>query len=235
MTGNLGWLALASAFLLATHFGIASTGLRAKLIGWLGERGYRAVYSLISLAAMVWLVMAYSAAPVMPVWFPDTWMWFVPLTVTPRLALPAAGRRTERTQPNGGRAGKAAGDESGPRGVLRITRNPVMWAIGLWALAHMVPNGNWASLLFFGTLAVLALLGSVLIDVKNAVRRGDAWTRWTQLSSNIPFVALIQGRQTLGITIREIGWVRLAVTPVLHAGLLHGHSWLFGVSSLPPV
>jgi uncharacterized membrane protein len=123
----------------------------------------------------------------------------------------------------------------GPRGVLRITRNPVMWAIGLWALAHMVPNGDWASLLLFGTLAVLALLGSVMIDAKNAVRWGDAWTRWTQLSSNIPFVALIQGRQALGTTIREIGWVRLAVALVLYAGLLHAHSWLFGVSPLPPV
>jgi uncharacterized membrane protein len=99
----------------------------------------------------------------------------------------------------------------------------------------MVPNGDWASLLFFGTLAVLALLGSVLIDAKNAVRRGDAWTRWTQLSSNIPFLALIQGHQTLGATIREIGWFRLAVALVLYAGLLHGHSWLFGVSPLPPV
>ena len=70
MTGNLGWLALASAFLLATHFGIASTGMRATLIGKIGEGGYRAVYSLISLAAFVWLVTAYGAAPLMPVWFP---------------------------------------------------------------------------------------------------------------------------------------------------------------------
>src|SRR3954470_15083319 len=83
MTGNLGWLALASAFLLATHFGIASTGLRAKLVNHVGEGGYRAVYSLISLVAMVWLVMAYNAAPVVPVWFPDTWMWFVPLVMMP--------------------------------------------------------------------------------------------------------------------------------------------------------
>jgi hypothetical protein len=39
----------------------------------------------------------------------------------------------------------------------------------------------------------------------------------------------------LGITIREIGWVRLAVALALYAALLHGHSWLFGVSPLPPV
>jgi uncharacterized membrane protein len=234
MIGNLGWLALASAFLLATHFGIASTGLRATLIGKIGEGGYRAVYSLISLAAFVWLVMAYGAAPLMPVWFPDTWMWFVPLAVMPLAFLLLVGG-VSTPNPTAVGQEKLLKQELGPRGVLRITRNPVMWGIGLWSLAHMVPNGDWASLLFFGTLAVLALLGSVLIDAKNASRHGDAWTRWTQLSSNIPFVALIQGRQDLGITIREIGWVRLAVTLVLYMALLHGHSWLFGVSPLPPV
>ena len=235
MTGNLGWLALASAFLLATHFGIASMGSRAALAGRLGERGYRAVYSLISLVAIVWLCMAYGAAPAMPVWFADTWMWFVPLAVTPlAFLLLASGAGGAKPAAAVGQE-KLLEQELGPRGVQRITRNPVMWGIGLWAVAHMVPNGDWASLLFFGTFAVLALLGSVVIDAKHAVRRGDAWTRWTQLSSNIPFVALIQGRQNLGIIIREIGWVRLAVALALYAGFLHGHTWLFGVSPLPPV
>ena len=146
--------------------------------------------------------MAYNATPLIPVWFPDTWMWFVPLVVMPLAFLLLVGGLSG---PNPTAVGqeKLLEKELGPRGVLRITRSPVMWGIGLWALSHMGPNGDWASLLFFGTLAVLALLGSVLIDAKNAVRRGDAWTRWTQLSSNIPFVALIQGRQTLGITIRK--------------------------------
>ena len=163
----------------------------------LGEGGYPAIYSLISLAAFVWLVTAYGAAPVIPVWFPATWMWFVPLAVMPLVFLLLIGG-VSTPNPTAVGQEKLLEQELGPRGVLRITRNPVMWGIGLWALAHMVPNGDWASLLFFGTLAVLALLGSVMIDAKNAVRRGDAWTRWTQLSSNIPFVALIQGRQTLG-------------------------------------
>jgi uncharacterized membrane protein len=99
----------------------------------------------------------------------------------------------------------------------------------------MVPNGDAASLLFFGSLAVLALLGAVLIDAKNALRKGDAWVRWATLTSNIPFFAIVQGRQNLGVAIREIGWIRLAVVVVLYAALLHGHRWLFGVSPLPPI
>ncbi|EWY37939.1 NnrU protein [Skermanella stibiiresistens SB22] len=234
MTGNLGWLSLAAAFLLASHFGIASTGARAALVGRIGERGYRALFSIVATVALVWLVMAYNAAPYQPVWFPSAWMWFVPLFAMPLAFLLLVGGLSS---PNPTAVGQGAvlEKELGPRGVLRITRNPVMWGFGLWAVAHMVPNGDWASLLFFGTLAVLALLGAILIDAKNAVRRGLTWERWTELSSNVPFAAIIQGRQSLPIAIREIGWIRLVVALALYAGLLHGHAWLFGVSPLPPL
>ena len=43
------------------------------------------------------------------------------------------------------------------RGVLRITRHPVMWGVGLWAAVHLVANGDLASLLFFGGFLLNAL------------------------------------------------------------------------------
>ncbi len=43
------------------------------------------------------------------------------------------------------------------RGVLRITRHPVMWGVGLWAAVHLVANGDLASLLFFGGFLLTAL------------------------------------------------------------------------------
>jgi uncharacterized membrane protein len=234
MTGDLGWVALAGAFLLGSHFGISSTGLRARLIDRLGEKAYLGLYSIVALVALVLLVMAYESAPFVLLWTASIWMWFVPLLVMPFALLFLVGGLSA---PNPTAVGQDAllEKELGPRGVLRITRNPVMWAIGLWAAAHMVPNGDAASLLFFGSLAVLALLGAVLIDAKNALRKGDAWVRWATLTSNIPFLAIVQGRQNLGVAIREIGWIRLAVVVVLYAALLHGHRWLFGVSPLPPI
>ncbi|UEM03043.1 NnrU family protein [Skermanella rosea] len=234
MTGNFGWLALAAAFLLASHFGVSSTGLRAALVRRIGERAYTGVYSIVALGAIVWLARAYAAAPYEPVWFPSAWMWFFPLVLMPLAFLLLVGG-VSTPNPTAVGQGALLEKELGPRGVLRITRNPVMWAIGLWAVSHMIPNGDWASLLFFGTLAVLALLGSALIDSKNAVRKGLAWERWTELSSNVPFAAIVQGRQNLAATVREIGWIRLVVALALYAGLLHGHAWLFGVSPLPPV
>jgi uncharacterized membrane protein len=139
MTGDLGWVALAGAFLLGSHFGISSTGLRARLIDRLGEKAYLGLYSIVALVALVLLVMAYESAPFVLLWTASIWMWFVPLLVMPFALLFLVGGLSA---PNPTAVGQDAllEKELGPRGVLRITRNPVMWAIGLWGAAPLVPH-----------------------------------------------------------------------------------------------
>lgn len=234
MTGSIPSLALAAIFLLGTHLGLSSTGLRPRLARALGERGFLAAYSLLALVALSWLVAEWRSAPYVPLWTPMAWQWFAPLLVVPvALVLVVCGF----SQPNPTAVGGGALLERGEaaRGILRVTRNPVMWGFGLWALAHVVPNGDLASLIFFGTFAVLALVGTVLIDSKKARSHGVHWERLAEATSNLPFAAILGGRQSLGRAIREIGWLRLVAAVLLYALLLHGHSWLFGVSPLPPV
>ena len=59
MTGSLSALATAVVLFIASHLGLSMPKLRQALVGRLGERGFRAVYSLISLALLVWVAMAY--------------------------------------------------------------------------------------------------------------------------------------------------------------------------------
>ncbi len=234
MTGSLGWLALASIFLLATHFGLSSTRLRANLAGTVGERGFLVVYSLVALLAVSWLVMAWRDAPYVAVWGPSAWQWFVPLVLVPVASiLVVCGFSQPNPTAVGG--GTLLERDEPAHGILRITRNPVMWGFGLWGLAHLAPNGDLGSLVFFGTFAALALVGTVLIDRKTARKRGVHWERFAEATSNVPFAAILRGRQQFGRAVREIGWIRLAAAVALYAGLLHGHRWLFGVSPLPPV
>ena len=230
MTGTLGSLIAAGLFLLATHFGISSTPLRGAPVGRLGERPYLGLYSLVTALAFWWLGSAYAAAPTIPLWPAGSWQAWVPLLVVPvAVLLIVAGLST----PNPSTVGQNARLERGSaaRGILRVTRNPFLWGVGLWALAHMVPNGDTAALVLFGTLAVLALGGSVLIDAKLARRLGLAWDRYAAVTSNVPFAAILAGRQRF--VWPEIGWVRLAVALVLYAAFLHAHKWVFGVSPLP--
>ena len=75
---------------------------------------------------------------------------------------------------------------------------------------------------------MLALLGTLLIDQKFAGRRGAEWQRFAAVTSNLPFAAILAGRQHL--VLAEIGWRRVGIALALYAGLLAMHPWLFGLS-----
>ena len=61
-------LVLGAICFAGIHFGVAGTTLRDRAIAAaLGEGAYRAVFSIVSLVAIVWLVLAYKDAPM---WLP---------------------------------------------------------------------------------------------------------------------------------------------------------------------
>jgi uncharacterized membrane protein len=111
-------------------------------------------------------------------------------------------------------------------GVLRITRHPVMWGMTLWATIHIIANGDIATLLFFGGFLLTALLGSLHLDRRMAATQGERWQRFVAVTSYIPFVAIISGRQSWS-------WVELRRPIAWGLGLfglfLLLHPYLFGV------
>lgn len=156
-------LLVAALFLIGTHFGIASTQLRAQLVATIGEGPYRILYALVALVAVAWLVHAWSNAPVRPLWVPGPGLRHLPLLVMPFACLLLVCALTQRNPTALGQAPDPDSPEPA-RGIVRVTRHPMMWAVALWAIVHVLANGDLASLIFFGTFAVLALVGGVLID-----------------------------------------------------------------------
>ena len=218
-------LVAAAVVLLVSHFGISSTPLRASLVARLGERGYLVLYSLIALAALVWLISAWARAPYIELWAPAPWLAWVPLLVMPfALLLVVAGVTT--TNPTAVGAPDVLSRSEPVRGVSRITRHPIMWGVGLWAGSHLVANGDLASLVLFASLGALALIGTLLIDRKHAARRGADWQRFAAATSNLPLAAPLSGRQRFAFA--EIGWWRIGLALAVFALLLAVHPWLFG-------
>lgn len=234
MSGTLAELAIALAVFLFTHIVLAREPVRGRLVAAVGEMPFRVAYSLLSLAGLVWVCVSYAQAPVLWLWYPAPWQWMVPLVVMPvALAFLVGGVSTPNPASLGPQPDASDGELA--RGILRITRNPVMWAIGLWGASHILPNGEVASILLFGSMAALALAGIPSIEAKAAERAGVMWMVFEQSTSNVPFAAIVQGRQSFGPALREFGLVRLAVTALLYGALLHLHGWIFGVTALPPV
>jgi uncharacterized membrane protein len=88
----------------------------------------------------------------------------------------------------------------GARGILRVTRHPFQWAMTLWAVSHIVANGDTVSIVFFATFAVLSLTDTVLIDrKKSAAAVSSGWESLAASTSNLPFAAIINGRNRLVI------------------------------------
>ncbi len=113
------------------------------------------------------------------------------------------------------------------RGVLRITRHPFLWATALWSGAHLLVTGHVAAILFFGTLLVTALRGTGSIDEKRRRTNKAEFGRYLEITSNVPFAAIIQGKNRLAWS--EL-WVPVVIAGLLLAVLLHVHQRLFGFS-----
>jgi uncharacterized membrane protein len=114
------------------------------------------------------------------------------------------------------------------RGIVRITRHPFLWGVGLWAFVHLIVNGDLASVILFGSLLVLALGGTVSIDAKRRRSFGDQWSRFIQATSNVPFAAIAAGRNQLRPALREIGILRPVIAIAAYALFFVFHGRLFG-------
>lgn len=217
-------LALATVVFLATHY-VASTPLRGALVGWLGELPYQGAYSLVSLLTLGWTIYAYRHAPFVPLWQVPL-LKSLPLIVMPfalvLLACGVMGRNPTAVRQEG-----ALRSDEPAQGIVRVTRHPVMWGFALWAGAHVLARGDVASLVFFGGFLVLALSGTVLIDARKAAALGADWKRFADVTSNLPFRAIVEGRNRL--LLAEIGGMNVLVGLALYAVLLGLHAHVFGV------
>jgi uncharacterized membrane protein len=217
-------LTVATLAFLATHF-ISSTPLRATLAGAIGERGYLGLYSLLAFATLGWMIWAYGRAPFQPLWQVPVLRW-LPAIVMPFALILVACAYSTRNPTAIGQAGALRKNNEPARGIIRVTRHPLMWGVMLWGAAHVLARGDAASLLFFGGFAVLAGLGTVLIDARKARDLGADWRRFAAVTSNLPFGAIAAGRNRF--VFAEIGWKRLVAALVVYALLLAAHPFLFG-------
>jgi len=221
-------LLLAAAFWLATHNGLAGSAIRAHLAGRIGENGFRIFYSVLSLLALVMLARAWEGAVAMPLWQAPAWLRLILAAIMlPAFLFLTAGLLRNPTAV-GGEA--LAGQQA--RGIQRITGHPMLWSFALWALVHVIGNGDLASLMFFGVFVISAFLGMPSIDRKLAARNPEAAAKLRAETSILPFGAILAGRNRL--VLAEIGWLAPALALLGWAVTLHFHARFFGVPALMP-
>jgi uncharacterized membrane protein len=216
------YLIIATLVFLGIHV-LPSTPLRALAVKAVGEKAWVGLFSLASLAGLSWMVSTYARAPFEALW---PGLRLAPVALLPAAFVLLACGLLSRNPTVIGQAAALKGEDPA-RGIIRVTRHPVMWAIMLWAGAHLLAVGSLQAVVFYGGLLLLAAAGTTLQDARKAKALGEDWQRFAARTSNMPFGAILQGRNRLSW--REIGWWRPVAGLALFALALASHGWLFGL------
>lgn len=207
--------ASALALFVLIHIGVSATGLRAQLVSRIGEGPYRALFALVSLALLAWLIQGFGAMRADPfdplneaVWAPPLWLRWPALALTfLGVSLAFTGVLTPGPTYAGFEASSLKRAEPA-HGILRVTRHPFLWGVALWALGHLLTNGERSAMMLFGALGLMVIFGARSIDRKARARNAEGWDAFEEVTSNVPFMAITQGRNRLDLG--EIGWRGLA-------------------------
>lgn len=222
---EIGLLIIAVSLFVGGHE-LLSHPLRAPLVARLGEKGFLGVYALVALGSLIWAVELWKDIPPDRLWQAPGWAYAAAPGVMLVAFILFVG---SVAAPNPALMGVKLG--AGPRGVLRITRHPMMWAFALWAIVHMALSADSRTLVLAGGVLVLALLGSAMQDAKK-IAADPAYAGHVSATSFVPFAGQLTGRERLSTL-----WP--GVVPVLGGAIAWGvtlwlHPMLIGVPALQP-
>ena len=125
MTGTLSALFIAMIGFVGGHFLLSWPPVRSRLVALLGENPFVGVYSLVSVAFLAWVVIAYRGAPYTNLWelgFAGRYLAAVLMPIGLILAL--IGLTTPNPAAVGGERFSDA--TQAVRGILTITRHPFL-------------------------------------------------------------------------------------------------------------
>ncbi len=137
------------ALFFIVHLVPALPSVRAGLIERLGAGPYRGLFSLASIAGLVAIVLGYGqmqglARSNPELWTPPAWIKHVVLLLMiPAMVLLVAAYVPSR--------------------VRSAVRHPMLAALTIWAFAHLLANGDLASLLLFGSFLAFAVIDRISV------------------------------------------------------------------------
>ena len=175
---------------VAHSFPAIAPAKRDALVAKLGEQPYRGVFSLVIIASLIMIVFGWKNAVPGAIYAPP----LGPGIVSSVLVL-AGLVLFFSSQMNGN--------------IKRLIRHPQMAGTTLWALAHLLTNGDSRSVVLFGGMAIWALFEVIMINKREGPRAAS-----NPASGKYDLIAVVIG----GVVFAVVG---------------HFHLQLFGVSPIP--
>ena len=161
--------------------------LKRSMVAKLGGNGYKAIFSLLVIAALLMMVFGWRSIEVpghlytLPAWSRSVGMLLVLLAFVLFIA------------------------SNAPTRIRQFVRHPQLTGVTVWALAHLLMNGDVRSLILFGGMGLWAVLEIVAINRRDAEWVKPAVPGW--------------GKEALTLTIAL----------VVYAAVSFAHPWIAGM------
>jgi uncharacterized membrane protein len=138
---------------LGAHTFTTQRKSRARLIGAMGEGGYKIGYTVVSLAGLVLIVWGfahYRADAFWPIWTPPTFLKHINIALMlPAVILVVAAYLRGR--------------------IYTAVKHPMLAGVKLWAFGHLLANGDLGGIILFGSFLAWAVFDRISLK-----RRTDA-------------------------------------------------------------
>lgn len=224
MTHAFASLLAAAIAWVVLHIGVAGTGVRGAIVARIGQGAFRGLFVVASFVLLGWLIHAYNVAgPVQQLWIAPRWLVVaLMLLMLPALLLLVCS--VSMPNPTSVRGAHALEGPEPARGILRITRHPMLWAFATWGALHLAAVGTASMAVLAGAILVTAFAGMPSLDAKYAKREPQRWPAFAAATSLLPFGAILAGRNRLAL--RELGWWRPLLAVVLWIAMIAAHPML---------
>lgn len=128
---------------IGIHLLTAVPALRSPVVARMGEWPWKGVVALVSLLGLILAGRGYSRAGVEVVWEPLPFGHELAAAMMPVATLLFVAAYL-------------------PGNIKRLTAHPMLWAVVLWGVAHLLVRGHWAAVVLFGGLGLYALAAMAL-------------------------------------------------------------------------
>ena len=146
------YLILGIILFCGVHLFPSAVSARLTLISILGENGYKGIFSLIAIGGVILMVVGYSNIEYTQIYIPPAWGRLATLVLMfVSIWLFAAANMSTN--------------------IKRLTRHPMLWGLVIWSFAHLLVNGDLASLILFAGLGCFGLLAMISANLRGAKKQ----------------------------------------------------------------
>lgn len=162
-------LVLGLVVFLGMHAFSMARGSRAALISRIGEGPYKGLYSLVSLVGIVLIGIGYGqyrASGYIPVWDPPVWTRHLALILVwiAFVCIVAAYL---------------------PGRIKRTLKHPMLAGVKIWALAHLLANGDLGSILLFGSILAWAVAARISVKRRDVAAQHGGTAKPTGIRNDV--------------------------------------------------